>query len=96
MAAFFTVDLHLLTQGEGGRTVPIRSGYQALALFGQTADPGWGVGVTVSFDAPPELAPGDSGLVRMTSWTNTPAPEPGTVLRLHELGRLIANGTVTA
>jgi hypothetical protein len=90
----FKVDLHLLRASEGGRGAPLRSGSGGLARFGPADNPGWGVGVTVMFDAPAQLTPGETGLVRMVPWTSTPTPPAGTTVHLYESTRLIGTGTV--
>jgi hypothetical protein len=89
------VDLHLLGAREGGRVAkPIRSGYRALARFRQDDDLHWAVGVTITFAAPPVLAPGDSAVVRLTTWTDPPPLVDGAAIRLYDGTQLIATGTV--
>jgi hypothetical protein len=95
VATSFKVELHVLPASEAGRQAPVRSGYHALARFGEANDPSWGVGVTVSFDAPAQLGPGDVGLVRVTAWLDLPPPAAGAEIHLYTGGRLIATGTVS-
>jgi hypothetical protein len=74
----------------------MRSGYLALARLGHADDMSWGFGVDIAFDAPAQLAPGDTGLVRMIAWFDLPPATPGTAIRLYDRGRLIGTGTVVS
>jgi hypothetical protein len=93
VATSFKVDLHLLGPGQGGRTMPMRSGFRGTARIGRS-DLDSGTGATVTFYAPCELLPGASGPVRMALGPEAAPVTSGTSINLYDGMRLIATGTV--
>jgi hypothetical protein len=63
----FKVNLHL-PASERGRDTPLRSGSRALARLGESERLSWGLGVDITFDAPAQLAPGDTDPARITAY----------------------------
>ena len=93
MASSFKVDLHLLAPGQGGRTMPMRSGFRGTARVGRS-DLDSATGATVTFYASCELLPGESGPVRMALGPEAAPVASGTSINLYDGMRLIATGTV--
>jgi hypothetical protein len=93
MATSLKVDLHLLGPGQGGRTMPMRSGFRGTARIGRP-DLDSSTGATVTFFACSELRPGESGPVRMALAREAAPVTSGTSITLYDGMRLIATGTV--
>lgn len=92
MASEFEAELRLLTESEGGRAGPIRSGYRGLVRFGSsTAEPPWGVQIDFVADS---LQPGGAAAVRISTWADPSPVSPGTQIWLFEGGQLVGEGTI--
>jgi hypothetical protein len=74
--------------------MPLRSGFHGTARVGQAHDPDRGTRATVTFYAPCQLLPGESGPVRIALESEAPPVASGAQVHLYDGTRLIATGTV--
>jgi hypothetical protein len=56
------------------------------------SEPRWGI--EISFDAPIEVAPGESAAVPFRAWAEAPRPHAGSRVYLYEGTRLVGTGIV--
>jgi hypothetical protein len=74
--------------------MPMRSGFHGTARFGRGDNRDSGIGATVTFFAPCQLLPGESGPVRLALAEEPPLAASGGTIHLYDGMRLIATGTV--